>query len=74
VRLYNAPAADAGSTVVPGWPRDPLSLGYYALVCGALSLAAPRWPTPGVRFLVGVAVGIVAAVLLPTLRGALAGG
>jgi hypothetical protein len=53
---------------------DPLSLGYYALVCGALSLAAPRWPTPGVRFLIGGAVGIVAAVLLPTLRGALAGG
>ena len=52
---------------------DTLTLGYYALICGALSVAAPRWRAPGLRFIVGVLVGVAAAGLLPQLRRALTG-
>jgi hypothetical protein len=55
-------------------PMDPVTLGYYALVCGALGVTAPRWRTPALRFLVGILVGLVAAALLPQIRQMLAGG
>lgn len=47
---------------------DPVSLIYYALVCGLLGFAAPWLRNPFVRFVVGVAVGLVAAGVLPLLR------
>lgn len=53
---------------------DPVTLLYYALVCGLLGLAAPRLRTPGLRFATGVAVGLVAAGALPALRALLGGG
>jgi hypothetical protein len=53
---------------------DPVTLLYYALVCGLLGLAAPGLRTPGLRFAIGVAVGFVAAGALPALRALLGGG
>lgn len=48
---------------------DPLTLIYYALVCSVLSAFAPRLPTLPVRLAIGAAVGVIAAVLLPFVRG-----
>jgi hypothetical protein len=53
---------------------DPVTLAYYGLICGALSFVAPRWRKPGLRFLVGILVGLVAAGLLPTIRQSLLAG
>lgn len=53
---------------------DPVTLVYYGLICGALSLAAPRWRRPGPRFVFGILVGIVAAGILPAIRRTLLGG
>lgn len=53
---------------------DPVALAYYALICGLLGLAAPRLRTPGLRFAIGVVVGLVAAGALPGLRAFLGGG
>jgi hypothetical protein len=47
---------------------DPVTLAYYAVICGLLSLAAPRLATPMQRFVAGVLVGLVAAGGLPFLR------
>jgi hypothetical protein len=49
---------------------DPVSVTYYAIVCGGLALASPRLNPLAVRIIVGVAVGVAAAVLLPVLRRA----
>jgi hypothetical protein len=46
---------------------DLVSLTYYAVVCGCLALVAPRLNPLAVRVIVGVAVGILAALLLPVL-------
>ena len=50
---------------------DPVSVAYYALVCGLLAGVLP----PGLGRLakvgVGVGVGLVAATALPALRGVL---
>jgi hypothetical protein len=51
-------------------PMDPVSLTYYAIVCGCLAVASPRLNPLAVRVIVGVAVGLLAAVLLPVLRRA----
>lgn len=48
---------------------DPITLGFYALVCGALSAFAPASLKPLLRFGIGAVVGIVAATILPMLRG-----
>lgn len=53
---------------------DPVTLGYYAMICGLLGLAAPRWRVPGMRFAIGVVVGLVAAGALPGLRGLVGSG
>jgi hypothetical protein len=50
---------------------DYTAMTFYALVCGALGVLAPRLPSFWQRFVVAALVGIVAAVLLPILRGAL---
>lgn len=49
-------------------PLDPVPIVFYATVCGLLTAVAPPallWPW---RMLIGAAVGIVAAIALPTLR------
>ncbi|HPG22810.1 MAG TPA: hypothetical protein PLH75_08470 [Amaricoccus sp.] len=53
---------------------DPITLAYYGLICGLLGLAAPLWRRPGLRFLIGVLVGLAAAGLLPMLRQGLIAG
>lgn len=48
---------------------DPISLSYYAAVCGLLSLFAPRFGGYLPRLAIGILVGLVAAGVLPALRG-----
>lgn len=50
---------------------DPTTLLFYAIVCGLLSVFAPKVGRAPSRFLVGAAVGIVAATLLPILLASL---
>ena len=50
---------------------DPVTLTYYALVCGVLSLGAPQVRSALPRFAIGIAVGLGAAALLPQLRAML---
>jgi hypothetical protein len=51
---------------------DPVTLSYYAVVCGTLGFLAPRLGRPFKRLVVGVVVGVVAAGALPLMRGAFA--
>lgn len=48
---------------------DPVALVFYAIVCACLGLAGPRLGAPLARLGIGAAVGIVAAAVLPALRG-----
>jgi len=50
---------------------DPIALGFYAVICGLLSLAAPGLGRPVLRLGVGAVVGILAAAVLPVLRAAM---
>ena len=47
---------------------DITALGFYALVCGVLSVAAPRFGAAFVRFGLGAAIGVLAALILPSPR------
>lgn len=47
---------------------DPVSLGFYAGVCGLLGLAGPRLGAAPVRLGVGAVVGIVAVTALPYVK------
>lgn len=48
---------------------DSTSLIWYAVVCGALAAFAPQFGGRVVRLSVGAIVGIVAATILPAVRG-----
>ena len=48
---------------------DPTTLTFYAVVCGTLSAVAPRMPRLPVRLAIGAVVGLVAASLLPWIKG-----
>ena len=50
---------------------DPVTLLFYALVCGGLGAAGPRLGRLWVRIVIGAAVGFGAAAALPWLRAAL---
>jgi len=50
---------------------DPITLAFYAIVCGCLSAVAPNFPKLPVRLAIGASVGIIAAAALPWLKGAL---
>ncbi len=50
---------------------DPITLGFYAIVCGGLSAVAPRVPRLPLRLAIGAVVGLAAASLLPFLKGAM---
>lgn len=52
---------------------DPISLGFYAIICGCLSSFAPDTLGKLPRFGIGAVVGIGAAALLPMLRGMMGG-
>ena len=47
---------------------DPITLAFYALVCGILSLFAPDLGGRGARLAIGALVGVGAATLLPVLK------
>lgn len=47
---------------------DPIALAYYAAVCAALGILAPRVPRWPARLIVGAGVGVVAAGALPAVR------
>lgn len=48
---------------------DPVSLVFYAVVCGLLSLFAPNLGGRVPRLAVGAVVGVLAATTLPFLNG-----
>ncbi len=50
---------------------DPIALVFYAVICGCLSLFAPRFGGMAPRLAVGAAVGIAASLALPLIRGAI---
>ena len=50
---------------------EPISLIFYALICGLLSLFAPNLGGAVPRMAVGAIVGVGAAICLPFLRGML---
>jgi len=50
---------------------DPVTLSFYAVICGLLSLAGPTLGRPAIRLVIGAGVGLLAAGALPYLRAAL---
>jgi len=50
---------------------DPITLGFYAVVCGALSAVAPNFPRLPIRLGIGAVVGLIAASALPMVKGML---
>ncbi|MDJ0629585.1 MAG: hypothetical protein QNJ44_15105 [Rhodobacter sp.] len=50
---------------------DPITLAFYAIVCGCLSAVAPNFPRLPVRLGIGAIVGIAAAAVLPEIKGML---
>jgi len=52
---------------------DPVSVLYYGAICGLLALFSPELGRAAARLACGFAVGLVAAALLPVLKGVLAG-
>lgn len=50
---------------------DPISIAFYALICGLLGLVAPNIKGAVPRVAIGAAVGVVAALILPALRAVL---
>lgn len=47
---------------------DPITLAFYAVVCGCLSAVAPKFPGLPMRLGVGAGVGIIAATVLPMIK------
>ena len=47
---------------------DPITLTFYAVVCGCLSAVAPKFPGLLMRFGIGAGVGIFAAIVLPIIK------
>lgn len=52
---------------------DPITLTFYAVVCGCLSAASPKLPSLPVRLGIGAGVGLVAAAVLPMLKTMMGG-
>jgi hypothetical protein len=50
---------------------DPVSLAFYATVCGLLGLAGPSLGTAPIRLGIGAVVGVVAVAVLPQLKSLL---
>jgi hypothetical protein len=48
---------------------DPFTIGFYAIVCAGLSAVAPRVPRLPVRLAIGAVVGVIAASVLPQIKG-----
>jgi len=54
-------------------PMEPITLTYYAVVCGGLGALSPRIGGLLPRLGIGAVVGLVAAGLLPLVRGLIGG-
>lgn len=50
---------------------DPVSLVFYAIVCGILGLAGPSLGTAPIRLGIGAVVGMVAVMVLPWVHAML---
>ena len=50
---------------------DPISISFYAVICGLLSMLAPNLGGTLPRLGIGAAVGILAAILLPIIKGSM---
>ena len=48
---------------------EPISLVFYAVVCGTLSLIAPNFGGALPRMAIGAVVGVIAAICLPFIQG-----
>lgn len=48
---------------------DPIAVFYYAMICAALSWAAPSLSRSVHRLALGAVVGVAAAACLPLVRG-----
>lgn len=53
---------------------DPISIGFYAMICGTLSAAGPILGGVIRRIMIGILVGAGAAWLLPILKTAMGSG
>lgn len=53
---------------------DPITVTYYAVVCGLLAALVPPSLRMVFRLGIGAGVGVVAAVVLPFIQGLFAGG
>ena len=52
---------------------DIIALGFYAAVCGLLSIFAPQFGKFYIRFCIGAVIGAVSAILLPLVKDAIGG-
>lgn len=50
---------------------DPVSISFYAAVCGLLGLAGPKLGAAPIRLGIGAVVGVVAVSILPWVKGML---
>ena len=50
---------------------DPISIGFYAIVCGCLGAAGPKLGAFPIRLAIGVTTGVIAALVLPIIKGAM---
>ncbi len=50
---------------------DPITLAFYAIVCGCLSAVSPAVPRLPTRLAIGAIVGLGAAIALPWVKGML---
>jgi len=50
---------------------DPVTLGFYAIVCAILGVISPGLGPMGTRLIIGAGVGLVAAAMLPLIRTSL---
>ncbi|MGV6811273.1 MAG: hypothetical protein ACWA47_03430 [Brevirhabdus sp.] len=50
---------------------DPIAIAFYAVICGCLSAVAPNLGGMPVRLTIGAVVGVIAALVLPMVKGML---
>jgi len=48
---------------------DIISLAFYGIICGVLSFLSPAMTNKILRLAIGVGVGLLAAAVLPIIRG-----
>jgi len=53
---------------------DPITLAFYGSVCGLLGYASPLLGGWSTRLIFGICTGLIAATVLPIVRGMVVGG